>query len=1133
MVFKLCRLTSYAGEYARWWWGQCVTLHTTARHVRSRKGQIERSTDGKLSVNSSCASANMMMGGQGIVKSENDTRDYRAIQLPNGLTALLISDMMMLDCCSEDSTTCSESNTATDKADDDSMSSESESDNDMQTDEDDEDDISEDDIADRVDEAGSKGRKSGSGKDDKHRKHGERMSVPVSRTSSSSSDSSGLSAAALCIGVGSFCDPPDIPGLAHFLEHMVFMGSEKYPDENDFDAYVKQFGGNSNAYTECESTVFYFDIQQKNFREALDRFAHFFIKPLLKRDSMEREILAVDSEFDMNLQSDNHRKEQLMSSMAKAGHPMNKFMWGNKYTLKELPAQNSINIHNRLKRFHRVMYGAQFMTLAVQARETLDTLQEWVTDIFSPIPNNKLTRPPFNIMLEPFDTAAFYKLYKVIPVKNIHEVELCWGLPPQLKHYRVKPLAYLGWLIGHEGAGSILSYLKKRLWAVGLTSGNTEGGWEHNSTWASFSISIVLTEEGIVHVFEVLTSVFEYLAMLKQHGPVKRIYEEIQTIELNEFRWQEQIDAVDYVENLCDCMQYYSVEDYLTGDDLFFKYDESVIAACQDGLIPRKVNIMLFSNSFEEANVCDMTEYWFKTPYRVEDIPEKWYETWEKAKPNGEFHLPMVNEYIATDFSLKETDRKTTMFPVKITDTDQSRLWYMHDRKFNVPKAYVSFILQSSCVTCSPFCACLTDLFLKVLAQNLTEVAYAADAAQLSYAVTASDNGLVIKLNGFNHKLSKLFETIIDYIASFSVTDEMFVAMKEQLQKTYNNSYLRPSRLVTDVRLSLLQSPYWMALDKQQFLQVVSKQMLIGYVQQLTGLVFVEGLIQGNITSKEAHELESYMLKQLKCKPLSQQLLPELRIVSLPVGETCARIQSFNQDDSNSVIVNYYQFGTANLRDYTMNELLTMRMDEPCFDILRTREQLGYGVFCTNHNTCGIMGISVTVYSQADKFSMDKLDKHIENFMKEFSGIINAITQKEFETLLTSLSTLKKCEDTHLGEEVERNWSEVLMQTYNYDYLYKQLVEIESFTLQEFRDWFKKFMPGSVKYRKLTVQIVGHVKEKDKSGSRSPSPWRIQRPQLEYLPVDLEKKLPVKRYIVADIKSFREHQPLYPVSKIL
>ena len=40
---------------------------------------------------------------------------------------------------------------------------------------------------------------------------------------------------------------------------------------------------------------------------------------------------------------------------------------------------------------------------------------------------------------------------------------------------------------------------------------------------------------------------------------------------------------------------------------------------------------------------------------------------------------------------------------------------------------------------------------------------------------------------------------------------------------------------------------------------------------------------------------------------------------------------------------------------------------------------------------------------------------------------------------LQSLSTLKKCEDTHLGEEVERNWSEILMQTYNFDYLYKQV----------------------------------------------------------------------------------------------
>ena len=50
-----------------------------------------------------------------------------------------------------------------------------------------------------------------------------------------------LAACALCVGVGSFSDPVDIPGLAHFVEHMVFMGSEKYPQENGFDEFIKVF----------------------------------------------------------------------------------------------------------------------------------------------------------------------------------------------------------------------------------------------------------------------------------------------------------------------------------------------------------------------------------------------------------------------------------------------------------------------------------------------------------------------------------------------------------------------------------------------------------------------------------------------------------------------------------------------------------------------------------------------------------------------------------------------------------------------------------------------------------------------------------------------------------------------------
>ena len=80
--------------------------------------------------------------------------------------------------------------------------------------------------------------------------------------------SSGLrsAACALSVCVGSFFDPPSHPGLSHFLEHMLFMGTEKYPSENHYDSTLSKWGGYDNAYTELETTVFNFDCPQVRMR---------------------------------------------------------------------------------------------------------------------------------------------------------------------------------------------------------------------------------------------------------------------------------------------------------------------------------------------------------------------------------------------------------------------------------------------------------------------------------------------------------------------------------------------------------------------------------------------------------------------------------------------------------------------------------------------------------------------------------------------------------------------------------------------------------------------------------------------------------------------------------------------------
>lgn len=115
-----------------------------------------------------------------------------------------------------------------------------------------------------------------------------------------------------------------------------------------------------------------------------------------------------------------------------------------------------------------------------------------------------------------------------------------------------------------------------RVWALDLASGNDESGFEHNSTYAAFNINISLTERGMAELEQVIHCVFQYMAMLKEHGPDRRIWSEIEAIERLSFRYAEDVPPIENVESLSENMQLYAPIDYITGDSLIFEYDEQV-----------------------------------------------------------------------------------------------------------------------------------------------------------------------------------------------------------------------------------------------------------------------------------------------------------------------------------------------------------------------------------------------------------------------------------------------------------------------------------------------------------------------------------------------------------------------------
>ena len=109
-----------------------------------------------------------------------------------------------------------------------------------------------------------------------------------------------MAAASMVVNVGSFHEKAECQGLAHLCEHMVSMGSSKYPNENELEQLLSRNSGDSNAFTEAEYTNYHFEVAPDKFQEALDIWANYFIDPLMREESIEREGLGRSSLFSVS-----------------------------------------------------------------------------------------------------------------------------------------------------------------------------------------------------------------------------------------------------------------------------------------------------------------------------------------------------------------------------------------------------------------------------------------------------------------------------------------------------------------------------------------------------------------------------------------------------------------------------------------------------------------------------------------------------------------------------------------------------------------------------------------------------------------------------------------------------------------
>jgi len=343
---------------------------------------------------------------------------------------------------------------------------------------------------------------------------------PIQRASSESMNSSiehfhgKLAACAVLVGVGSFSEPRQYQGLAHFVEHMIFMGSEKFPVENEFDSFVTKSGGFSNAHTENEETCFYFEVDEAHLDRSMDLFMNLIKAPLMLPDAMNRERSAIQSEFEQTFMRDEVRRDQILASLASDGYPQGTFSWGNFKSLQE--GVDNSKLHQELHKFCRNHYGSNRMIVAIQAQLPLDELEELLMRHCADIPNsqeNSVDFTEFNYQ-SAFREQFFKEVFLVQPVEDVCKVELTWVVPPMKNLYRSKPDYLISHLLGFEGVGSLCSYLRRRLWCISVMAGVGGGSFDSNSIYSLFNICIYLTDDGFDHLDEVLEATFAWIKLV-------------------------------------------------------------------------------------------------------------------------------------------------------------------------------------------------------------------------------------------------------------------------------------------------------------------------------------------------------------------------------------------------------------------------------------------------------------------------------------------------------------------------------------------------------------------------------------------------------------------------------------------
>ncbi|SJN54732.1 Protease 3 precursor [Vibrio ruber DSM 16370] len=812
------------------------------------------------------------------------------------------------------------------------------------------------------------------------------------------------SAAALAVNVGHFDDPTDREGLAHYLEHMLFLGTEKYPNSGEFQSFINQHGGTHNAWTGTEHSCFFFDITTSAFEKALDRFAQFFTAPLFNKESLDKERQAIESEYKLKLNDDIRRLYQVHKETIHPQHPFAKFSVGNEQTLSD---RNQVSIREEIMQFYCEHYSADLMTLAVIAPEPLDIQEQWITERFANVFNQQHRG---KTVQEPYVTDKHTGLMiEVEPLKDIRKLFLSFPLPCMDIYYQQKPLSYFAHLLGYEGKDSLTQALKDKGWITSLSAGGGTSG----SNYREFTISMLLTEAGMTAVETIIQAVFSYINLIREQGLQAWRYEEKKAVLEATFRYQEVPRPLDMVSHLVMNMQHYQEEDVIYGDYMMKGYDEALLREIIDQFVPENLRATLLAQGGDYTE----TANWYYTPYSVTPFTDAQFAYFHQTQSELSMTLPEPNPFICHGLQPKPIESDDDQ-PQIIQESDGFRLWHMQDQEFLVPKGVIYVAIDSPYAVQSPRNIVMTRLCVEIFLDSLAKETYPAEIAGMGYNMYTHQGGVTLSISGFSQKQPELLALILDRFKKREFSEHRFQSVRTQLERSWRNAAKdRPISQLFNAMTGLLQPnnpPYESLLAA---LQTIKVQELAPFVDQMLSQLHVEMFIYGDWRKSDALQIGQQLIQALHVR--DQRYEESLRpLVMLGKQGTFRREVFCDQDDS--AVVLYYQCADISPKSVALYSLANHLMSATFFHEIRTKQQLGYMVGTGNLPLNRHPGI--VMYVQSPHAAPVDLIASIDEFLNAFYLVLLELNEYQWHSSKRGLFNQIAIPDPTLRSRAQRFW---------------------------------------------------------------------------------------------------------------